>query len=593
MTIRIAAVQIDYNPAAFIDVTDFLKEPSKWSDGETGYGLAYLPLDSDKVKNILSEVKRSYSDFMNKKIKIILEFCAKKGVDLVVFSEYSIPAECLPRIKEISKSRNINVIAGSHSVVAENYEYYKKIEMAGWDKTTKEEMLRKAISPIFHASGEVTYVEKFIQTQRMDHDFTPGELWKIIKFKKESKEYNVAVFICIDFLEEKNRNRAMLLDGLPEIDFIVVPAYTTRTDYFENLATNYSQGYKKPVVFVNAYDKGGTRIYCHIDLATKQQLYTVNDDNLGTFKLSEKEEGIIIADIDPKKQYSEKPTGFIPYDSSLQKGVYPFVYSRTIEDFEKIYNEVNDCNSIQGKRNLLDNYTNKINQWRTYSKIYERKISFLFKELMNFNEDQIDFYFGCLYLDDNIDMMDQWRLKEISKVDDALEDILKAKKLNQYEQEMIYKLRIYYSSQKIRLEDNKLISKRKDAIEMAKYSRQKILWIKNGFLSKQLLDEFMGVFNIIDKEADTIASITTGEFEGANAIVVFVDITQNPLIKIGKKFYNKCILICDKDVLLDDLPPEVKGRLLYLDKNVNGALKTKLIEVLERNINNEFEHISC
>ncbi len=594
MDIRVAAVQMDFNPAVFIGIDDLLREPLKCFDERPGYGIAYIPFYSMEVNErldefISKEIKDSYIDLLNKKVLGILEFCVSKEVDLLVFPEYSIPAATLPLIKQfVINEKKINIVAGSHTVLMENYAYYKEIGMEEADESKLA--LRKAISPIFHADGKVCRVEKFTRTQRMDHDFALGEIWGNITFKVNGQDITSLIYLCIDYIEDKSSKKELFRKGFENADIIIVPAYTPVIEPFERFALHCLTGYKKAVVFANAVDSGGTRIFCHFDLKTKQQLYDILDDGYGSFKMPEGEEGIIIVSLDTSKQYTEKPTSFTQQKSSIQEGVYPFVYSYTLDGFEMIKKELEGNGNYNEKKRILKSNKTIICSWMDYTKIYKRKIAKLFHNIENLRNEQIDFFLDVFYLSDEMAMLDSWRLEKVLQIDAYFDSFLKYEKLDSEWWELIFKLKVYYFKHRRKLESNKTIFERKNKIRTARHQDKKCMWIiTEDIISNQLFNDWKGkrggyaIEGIKADCADTLFENGNEILRNAHVLVITVTTSHNPFDKIKDRlteYYRKCIIIdCENMLDTGGLPSGIR----FVKRNISyiNDLNNAIINILD------------
>lgn len=641
MLIRVAAVQIDFNPAIFSGATNLLKKPIVIFDKKKqANGIAFLNFVdkglSEKIKGFINDkIKEQYIELLRKKLCKIIEFCTKKNVDFIIFPEYSVPSECLVEIKNLSVKNGVNIIAGSHSVLTENLGIYQKIGL----KKIYKKSLRKAICPIFHLNGDVEHIEKIIPS-KLDCDIEEGEIWKIIEFGlssingkvKAERFLKAPIFLCMDFLkrdtilnkfvkDQEKSNKSLKKD----YSFIILPTYTLETEDFVDIAKYCLRREKKPVIFVNASKKGGTRIFCHFDLVTKNQLNPIlcDNDNTGTIGIPEGEEGIIIVDFDPDKQFTEQPTSVPHYEGSFLKGYYPFVYSYTLNDFENIIKEINSHDDYDEKKGILRKYETQVRDWCNYSKIYAKKIPILYDALDDLRNKDIDLYLGHLYLESDIDMMAQWRLKKIENTADFLYTILRDRRLTESERRSVFNSTEYYRKQELELKGNQLIDKRDELIHI--YSRQKlptethqldidemkkikfdrryinksILWINNGLFSEDLLnnirhlddikDDF-DLLKITDRSADIILTFNKDEFNRYDIIILFINSDYNPFNDIKDKlrmFHNRSILVYEGDLITDkrrykpieSFPEDI--RIICKDKYILSKLKMGIKEILE------------
>ncbi len=554
--VRIALVQMDFNPAAFVGRADLLMEPTKFSHKELDNGIAHFVSDdiniNNKIHDIKKEIKKRYIDYLNEKIIHILGFCKSKAVDLLIFPEYSMPAECLLTInKFVCENGNINVVAGSHSVIAANDEIYDEINLSGWkkfNKQQKDKMHRKAIAPVFHASGEVNHVEKMKNTQRLDHDFIEGKWKNPIIFNIKGNNYKVPVFICIDYINDEINTSSV--DCLKTADFVIVISYTLKVDPFHKKASESLRGASKAVVYVNASDEGGTKIFCHFDPQEKQQLFERGDEG-GSYSIPKKEEGLIIVSVDPKKQFTVTPTPYEKYDGSIQEGVYPFFYSTQTDNISHICSKVKKAKSLSKKRELLEKYKMRIRQWGDLSEICKKKVKFLF--VNDLKKEEIDFYIDCICFDglvspdgNRIEML-TYLTKELSglhkelvpfKEDDTLET------RNEDSAKPIFDFLSAYKREK----------EAKEAMGRHKIKNSSVILITNGNnLSEKMIKKLSRKYDLPNLTPISYFNLDMNEFEKAKALVFFIDTAQNIFDSIKNKIqdmYHKCILVCKEDVYI-------------------------------------------
>ncbi len=490
MNIKVAVVQMDFNPSAHISSVNYLKEPVKPSFGNSNISISTLSLilsndANEKLKTFNNKTKNDYIKLLEKKLEEIIKFCSMHKVDLIVFPEYSIPAEILPKIKKNSKEKRINIVAGSHAVLKENYTIYKKIEMIRHDEPLPE--LKKAISPIFHLDGRVGYIEKFSPTQRMDHDITPGKKWDIIEFTKNNETFIASIFICLDYVNEKLPERTKSKNYFNN-HIVIVPSYTPTIKDFEDSAIKDLVRYKRPVIFANCVDAGGSRIFCYFDPKTKEQLSNNSDNSSGSFKIPEGEEGIVMVNLDLNKQHIEKPTSHTQHECSLQEGVYPFVYSNTLKDYELIQNELKEAKDHNGKKEIINKHKFTIYEWAKYSVILMKKFKLLDIDLENLSDVLLNFLLDVFYLNEQITPLDTWRLEKFREIE-RLIDYLLQYKLDDTERQELKELRGYYSENaKNILESKNIIIRNNIHFEE---SRLGILIVEDNKTSAKLLSKIL------------------------------------------------------------------------------------------------------
>ncbi len=575
--IRVAAVQIDTNTAAYIKPIDYLKEPISFLKGRPGCGISNLDLKEGQVQQILNDflsnkIVDKYIDYKISKLKIILHYCNKHRVNLVVFPEYSIPAGCLPFLQHFVKDENIHmdIIAGSHAVIRKNEEIYRKIGI----NINMSNDLGKAISPVITSEGKVLHSEKLMGAKG-DLSITPGTFKGPFEITVSGKTYLYLNFICIDFIADKNKKIIdAYKDSFERSDFIVVPAYTPRIDYFERLSTNDIWGYNKPVIFVNGSDGGGTKIFCHFD--PPHILQDSFGHCTGSYQFPPDEEGIIIVEFDPQMQFSKHPTPINFQNSSTQHAVTPIIYSDTLgkyeyvlESYDNILKNSSADDSLFNIIKLLQKHEKEVRLWGRNSRVLLDKISKLFLFLENSsNEKDIFFHIEALIIDKdkNLLMMDEWRQEKIKEIISFLENLFKQKekRLSKEDEEKILKIRNYYRDYLIKMGSKDLIKKRD--IERIKRENKKIKVLityteRPSFCYfKDYLKQDYG-FNVITPEDNETfhpqSDMFIEQFEDIQkdftAIIFFLSDTDNYLNILSnlpkKHITKKCILVYDNNVI--------------------------------------------
>jgi hypothetical protein len=109
--IRIHLCQMLFNPAYFDQGVDLLEEPAPSLDTKNTLGnLRQRPL----VESLLIDLRASYLTHIEEKLASILKWCNSRNANIVVFPEYSVPAEALPSIRKIAMENHLLVVAGTH-----------------------------------------------------------------------------------------------------------------------------------------------------------------------------------------------------------------------------------------------------------------------------------------------------------------------------------------------------------------------------------------------------------------------------------------------------------------------------------------------
>jgi hypothetical protein len=159
--LRFHLCQIWYNPAYFDSGFDLLEEPAVNPDINTSLTLGNLR-SIESVHSLLIELRASYLKHITDKLCGIIHWSQEREANIIVFPEYSVPAESLSQIRDIATRSGTLVIAGTHRVrfTQTTKQIYSKL---GLDTTLFPN--GSAISPIFCPSGEILFSVKKAKSQ--------------------------------------------------------------------------------------------------------------------------------------------------------------------------------------------------------------------------------------------------------------------------------------------------------------------------------------------------------------------------------------------------------------------------------------------
>jgi len=112
--IRAAIVQFDYQPSALLNYP-YIKEPALLGEGEQGITSLHLtvPGVDKQIGSFQDDVAKAHEEFTSERVHSILKRLNEMKVNIVVFPEYSIPANCLSVIDK--SAGDMVVIAASHT----------------------------------------------------------------------------------------------------------------------------------------------------------------------------------------------------------------------------------------------------------------------------------------------------------------------------------------------------------------------------------------------------------------------------------------------------------------------------------------------
>jgi len=248
------------------------------------YGALLTALDNQPIKSICEKIEGKYNYIIRNKLEQILKYLSGKGIECLIFPEYSIPATSLDLLYNFSQLEKCICIAASHTIQGIYDEIYKSINM----EINLDRDLGMSCCPIILPSNKTIPVlkqykskwESNMNTDRDEYSHSKG----IIYIPYDSNQ-QIAVVVCIDALKiDVDTTKAKLL---------IVPAATPSIGQFRNKFESYLSR-DLPTVFCNHYEYGGSTIYCHVPSESNIPFA----DSTKFIQLGAFEEAIIIASID-------------------------------------------------------------------------------------------------------------------------------------------------------------------------------------------------------------------------------------------------------------------------------------------------------
>lgn len=299
--IRAAAVQLDYQPAYLGRSFSYLREPAVFQETENGLGslVGFQEISVERAR-----IRRIWIDHMRAKLEAILYFCAVREADLVVFPEYSIPLELLPVCLDSSNKRNMVIVAGSHTVAAdeESKGLYEKIGLAHLNlrPADPDSDIRKSICPVFIPNAAPAVIQKSSRSV-WETDMTEGRAATTLHVKIRGTDYKVAVLLCIDALELGHLSPIYSAGQTP--DLFIAPSLSPSTHPFENVAQLCLIN-EIPSIYVNGAASGDSKIFARAGTAAT----TWPTEKDGSERLPRDAEAVVIASIDFDDQIEVRRT---------------------------------------------------------------------------------------------------------------------------------------------------------------------------------------------------------------------------------------------------------------------------------------------
>lgn len=123
--LRIAYCQISAHPAYCGANGNFCREPVY----DAGGAVLTETSQIGTVNEICDKIYGLYTKKFCLKIQHLLQTLKREEIDILVFPEYTVPAECLPLLYEFCQSQNCICIAASHTVQQIHQPIYKSINL--------------------------------------------------------------------------------------------------------------------------------------------------------------------------------------------------------------------------------------------------------------------------------------------------------------------------------------------------------------------------------------------------------------------------------------------------------------------------------
>lgn len=257
---RVAVVQLAGRLAFEAPGHDFLSEPlDRCVLGELR---ERLPPDSsllEPLARLQRSATRAYCEALLPKLAAVVEFCGALEVDLVVFSEYVVPGQLLPRLVTLAQAARCTLVAGTHLVTTQLLR-----DPAYRACFAEAPLANRAIAPFIKPDGRVEYQDKLWRSQWETVLDTGAAIRPCTIPLRHGDSMTVGVAICIDFLRHRDDAAAEKHRTLYDCDLIAVPSYTSKdtAPLFAHNADDIYRHFHRPVAYANHTSLGGTNVFC-------------------------------------------------------------------------------------------------------------------------------------------------------------------------------------------------------------------------------------------------------------------------------------------------------------------------------------------
>lgn len=252
---RLAVAQITFNPAVDTAGMSDVHEPVP---GDQFHGL-YKVADIPEIAAVRSSIAQRYLRHISEKIRSLAEFASAQDVELLVFPEYSIPADALDLCSDLASRLHLTIVAGSHTVTQTAIERYRRLRI---ETGSGGRVLGRAACPVFMGDGKSVLFEKTTRS-KWESDMVPGVQVSPVTVKLRSGTIRLQVLICIDALQDPSPSgRRQFRDSVPTLS--VVPALSPDATLFRHKgALVLASG--RCVLLANAGEYGGTRMFARAE----------------------------------------------------------------------------------------------------------------------------------------------------------------------------------------------------------------------------------------------------------------------------------------------------------------------------------------
>jgi len=247
---RIHLHQIHYLPAFYSADTDYLDEPCCDLDPSLGS----LASRSPSIQTCLRAFRDRYLEHITKKLISLIQWSGEREADLVVFPEYSIPAESLGDIQRTAAHYSMAVVAGSHRVRCESDAEALYDNLGGRTLFPSGH----ACSPIFLPDSSVVSAIKQRRSQWEPDLATEQGSEGRFEIESSAGLLRMAVLLCVDTLQPATLGE-LWDDSSQQPHVLICPARSRRSDTFaaiESIAAVNGALF----LYVNSSKFGGTHV---------------------------------------------------------------------------------------------------------------------------------------------------------------------------------------------------------------------------------------------------------------------------------------------------------------------------------------------
>ena len=252
--IRLAVCQLECHPAFYRDRLACLEEPFMSESYESS--LSFLGTLSVPITEIQETFREQYIEWHTKRLQSLLTHpLLNEGIpSIIVFPEGSIPLNCLEVIYYFAKSANVNIVAGSHTIL-DNTEARAIYSKLGKEKgLVKRHTYTRDVTFVF-TENKIHHQKKQGLSPYDRTDITalqsPKGTIHPIPIQIDNSQIRLVTLVCADALQLPN------IKG--DYDIISIISYDQDPAHFDSfIGTQIENG--KIVIYCNDGKFGGSSI---------------------------------------------------------------------------------------------------------------------------------------------------------------------------------------------------------------------------------------------------------------------------------------------------------------------------------------------
>lgn len=291
---RLGIAQISVNPAYADELVSWTQEP--FFPGENEKVGLFAIGGLDEITRLRQSIAEQYVEHLNCKIDTIARFAAEKGVELLIFPEYSIPAECLLLCQKLAEELKIALVAGSHVLTLNPtaQRVYRDLDLGFGEEKSPDiaEKVRQAICTTFVPGLKPIAFVKYVRS-KWEACLRPGDpAFHKFQMTTRAGRIEVEVMICIEALSTEQPKEKHHMPHL-----IVIPAFTPTCEPFYDVAKGaLLQG--KCTMLANVAEFGGSKAFARTD---RTNLWFTEKN--GSKEVPQGSEALLLIEADLEKQF--------------------------------------------------------------------------------------------------------------------------------------------------------------------------------------------------------------------------------------------------------------------------------------------------